>query len=40
MTLQPDKDEDWMIFLRLNTDDAGPIASELKSAGFNVTYVG
>lgn len=40
MTLQPQENEDWMIFLRVETDDAGPIADELKSAGFNVTYVG
>jgi len=40
MTLQPEENEDWMVFLRLSTDDAEPIASELKSAGFNVTYVG
>jgi hypothetical protein len=29
-----------MIFLRVDTDDAGPLAGELKSAGFTVTYVG
>jgi acetoin utilization protein AcuB len=40
MTLQPQENEDWMIFLRVETDDAGPIADEIKSAGFNVTYVG
>jgi acetoin utilization protein AcuB len=39
MTLQPEESNDWMIFLRLSTDDAGPIADELKSAGFNITYV-
>lgn len=40
MTLQPEEGGDWMIFLRVDTDNAGPIAGELKSAGFNVTYVG
>ena len=40
MTLQPEENNDWMIFIRISTDDAGPIADELKSAGFNVTYVG
>lgn len=40
MTLQPEEGGDWMIFLRVDTDNAEPIAGELKSAGFNVTYVG
>jgi len=40
MTLQPEEGEDWMIFLRVDTDNAEPIAGELKSAGFTVTYVG
>lgn len=40
MTLQPEEGGDWMIFLRVDTDDAGPLAGELKSAGFTVTYVG
>ena len=33
-------DEEWLVVLRLETEDAEPIAKELKSSGFNVTYVG
>jgi acetoin utilization protein AcuB len=36
---EPDEDE-WLIVLRLDSDNAEPIAKELKSSGFNVTYVG
>jgi acetoin utilization protein AcuB len=41
MTFPPKhEDEDWLVFLRLKSEDAEPIAKELKSSGFNVTYVG
>ncbi|MFO8164025.1 MAG: CBS and ACT domain-containing protein [Thermodesulfobacteriota bacterium] len=41
MTLPPEEGgEDWLIILRLKTEDAGPIAEELKSSGFSVNYVG
>jgi len=40
MTLPPDQDDDWLVVLRLKSDDAEPIAKALKSSGFNVTYVG
>jgi len=41
MTLPPEEwEKDWLIVLRLKSEDAGPIAMELGSAGFNVTYVG
>ena len=40
MTLKPLEDNGWLIFLRLKSEDAEPIARELKSSGFNVTYVG
>ena len=31
---------DYMIVLRIQTEDAGPIVKELTAAGFTVTYVG
>jgi len=41
MTLPPQPEEDdWLIALRLKSEDAEPIAEELKSSGFNVTYMG
>ncbi|UCG67474.1 MAG: CBS domain-containing protein [Deltaproteobacteria bacterium] len=40
MTLPPEQDDDWLVVLRLKSDDAEPIAKALKSSGFNVTYVG
>jgi len=41
MTLPPEQDdEDWLVVLRLKSEDAGPIVKELKSSGFTVTYVG
>jgi acetoin utilization protein AcuB len=41
MTLKPEEeDDDWLIVLRLMSNDAEPIARELQSSGFNVTYVG
>jgi len=40
MTLPPEEwEKDWLVVLRLKSEDAGPIAKELKSSGFNVTYV-
>jgi len=41
MTLPPEEwEKDWLVILRLKSEDADPIAKELKSSGFNVTYVG
>jgi acetoin utilization protein AcuB len=41
MTLTPEEeDDDWLIVLRLKGKDVRPIAKELQSSGFNVTYVG
>jgi len=41
MTLPPEEwEEDWLVMLRLKSEDVDPIAKELKSSGFNVTYVG
>ena len=41
MTLPPEEwEKDWLVVLRLKREDADPIAKELKSSGFNVTYVG
>jgi len=41
LTLPPEAwEKDWLVVLRLKSDDAGPIAMELGAAGFNVTYVG
>ncbi len=41
MTLPPEhEDEGWLVVLRLQGEDAEPIAKELTSSGFNVTYVG
>jgi hypothetical protein len=38
MTLPPEhEDDDWLVVLRLKSEDAEPIARELKSSGFNVT---
>ncbi|HUU42033.1 MAG TPA: CBS and ACT domain-containing protein [Desulfatiglandales bacterium] len=39
MTLPPRDNGDWLIVLRLQIDNAEPIANELKAAGFTVTYV-
>jgi len=36
----PPEDNGWLIFLRLKSEDAEPIARELRSSGLNVTYVG
>jgi acetoin utilization protein AcuB len=41
MTLPPEEGEiDWLVMLRLKSEDAIPVAKELESSGFNVTYVG
>jgi acetoin utilization protein AcuB len=40
MTLHPQEDGDWLIVLRVKSDNAEPIAKELTAAGFTVTYVG
>jgi acetoin utilization protein AcuB len=41
MTLPPEEwEEDWLVVLRVQSDNVKPIAEDLKSAGFNVTYVG
>jgi len=40
MSLKEPDEEEWLIVLRLDSDNAEPIAKELTSSGFNVTYVG
>ncbi|MFB0532606.1 MAG: CBS and ACT domain-containing protein [Desulfatiglandales bacterium] len=41
VTLPPEsEEEDWLIVLRLKSEDTEPIVKELQSSGFNVTYVG
>jgi hypothetical protein len=41
MTLPPkEEDEQWLIVLRLKGESINSLVEELKSAGFNVTYVG
>lgn len=41
MTLPPEAwEKDWLVILRLKSEDVGPIADELKSSGFDITYVG
>jgi len=40
MSLKEPEEEEWLIVLRLESDNAEPIAKELTSSGFNVTYVG
>jgi len=40
MSLKETEEEEWLIVLRLDSEDAEPIAKELTSSGFNVTYVG
>ena len=41
MTLPPEEwEKDWLVVLRLKGEDVDPVAKELKSSGFNVTYVG
>ena len=41
MSLPPEPEKEYyMIALRLKSEDAEPIARELKSSGFTVTYVG
>ncbi len=41
VTLTPEEaDGDWLIVLRLKSNDVEPIANELQSSGLNVTYIG
>lgn len=43
MTVPPedeDEDRDWLIVLRLETQDAEKVADAFRSSGFNVVYVG
>jgi len=40
MTFKEPEEKDSLTVLRVKSEDAEPIAKELKSAGFNVTYVG
>jgi len=41
MTLPPEEGEvDWLVMLRVKSEDAEPVAKELESSGFRVTYVG
>jgi acetoin utilization protein AcuB len=41
MTLPPGENgEQWLVVLRLKSENAAHIVEDLKSAGFNVTYVG
>jgi acetoin utilization protein AcuB len=41
MTLPPEGGEtDWLVMLRVKSEDAEPVAQELERSGFNVTYVG
>jgi acetoin utilization protein AcuB len=40
ISLKEPEEEDWLIVLRLQSDDVEPIGTELRSSGFNVTYVG
>ena len=40
MSLEEPEEEERLIVLRLDTENAEPIAKELRASGFNVTYVG
>ncbi|MBW2341653.1 MAG: CBS domain-containing protein [Deltaproteobacteria bacterium] len=40
MTLPRPEDEDWLVVLRIKNQEAKPIVKELRSAGFDVMYVG
>ena len=41
MTLPPEEwEKDWLVVLRLKSEAAEPIAKELESSGFKVSYVG
>jgi len=41
MTLPPEEwEKEWMVVLRLKSEAAEPIAKELESSGFKVSYVG
>jgi acetoin utilization protein AcuB len=39
MTVPPEQDEDWLIVLRVKSNDAETITKELTASGFIVTYV-
>jgi hypothetical protein len=39
LTLPPDEEHgNWLVVLRLDSENANPIVEELKSSGFDVTY--
>jgi acetoin utilization protein AcuB len=40
MSLKEPDEENWLIVLRLDSNNAEPIAKELTDSGFDVTYVG
>lgn len=40
MSIKEPEEEEWLIVLRLDSDNVEPIAKELTASGFNVTYVG
>jgi acetoin utilization protein AcuB len=41
MTVPPEEGEtDWLVMLRVRSEDAEPVAKELRRSGFNVSYVG
>ncbi|MBW2341084.1 MAG: CBS domain-containing protein [Deltaproteobacteria bacterium] len=41
MTLPPEEwEKDWLVVLRVQGNDVKPIATQLESAGFNITYAG
>jgi acetoin utilization protein AcuB len=41
ITLPPEEwEKEWLVVLRVQGDDVKPIANQLESVGFNVTYVG
>jgi hypothetical protein len=40
MSLEEPEEGEWLIVLRLKSEDADQIAEQLKADGFNVTYVG
>ena len=40
MTLPRPEKEDWLIFIRIKTEDATTVVEEIEKEGFNVTYIG
>jgi hypothetical protein len=40
MSLEEPEEGEWLIVLRLKSEDAEPVAKELRSSGFDVIYVG